>query len=223
DSFQVRYRISGTSNYRYVRVPGNQHSVTLTGLNAYTSYEWVVKCICASAPLQLYSISNTFVTLPGACGTPDSAFFTATNKTTVSAMLSWRTVSGASSYQVRYGVRSSGSWTTTSATSNYLSVSGLQPSTWYEFQVQSVCPGTLSGWSASGVFQTNSVIVLLTRGPYLQQATTSSIYLRWRTNVATSSKVSYGPTPGNLISSVVNTASVTEHIVQLTGLQPDTR
>jgi hypothetical protein len=163
------------------------------------------------------------MTLPASCGTPDVAYFSTTNKTTVSATIGWRNVSGSNSYNIRYAVRYSGNWIYATAATNSLPISNLQPSTWYEFQVQSVCPGSLSSWSASGIFQTNTLTVLITRGPYLQQANTNSIFLRWRTNVAAPSKVSYGTAPGNLISSVTNTISTTEHIVQLTGLQPNTR
>ncbi|MFM9051734.1 MAG: fibronectin type III domain-containing protein, partial [Bacteroidota bacterium] len=223
DSFQVRYRVSGTSNYRYIRIPGNQYSLTLTGLSSFTAYEWVVKCVCSSSPLQLYSISNSFRTLAGSCGTPDVAYFSTTNKTTVSATVGWRNISGATAYNVRYAVRYSGNWIYATSNTNSLPISGLQPSTWYEFQVQSVCPGTFSSWSLSGIFQTNALAVLLTRGPYLQQANHNSIFIRWRTNTAVPSKVSYGITPSNLISSVTISSSTTEHIVQLTGLQSNTR
>ena len=63
----------------------------------------------------------------------------------------------------------------------------------------------------------------ITRGPYLQLATPSSIFVRWRTNVATSTRVLYGTTLGDLDQSVTNAALTTEHVVQLTGLDSDTR
>lgn len=63
----------------------------------------------------------------------------------------------------------------------------------------------------------------ITRGPYLQQGTPSSIVVRWRTSVATPSSVRYGTTPGNFTSTVNDPTSTTEHIVNVTGLQPLTR
>ncbi len=62
----------------------------------------------------------------------------------------------------------------------------------------------------------------VTRGPYLQMSTPSSIVVRWRTGVATDSRVSYGPAQGKLTSQVDQATLRTEHEVQLTGLTPDT-
>lgn len=63
----------------------------------------------------------------------------------------------------------------------------------------------------------------VTRGPYLQQATPSSVIVRWRTATATASHVRYGTDPGNLTSVASDPASVTEHILNVRNLQPDTK
>lgn len=63
----------------------------------------------------------------------------------------------------------------------------------------------------------------LTRGPYLQNSTPSSIVLRWRTSTAENSRVIFGPnfTAQNLTNDLA--ASVTEHSVTLTNLTADTK
>ena len=61
--------------------------------------------------------------------------------------------------------------------------------------------------------------VTVTRGPYLQRASTNGIVIRWRTNVVTGSWVFFGPAPGNLPSLFVD-APGTEHAVTITGLAP---
>ncbi len=61
------------------------------------------------------------------------------------------------------------------------------------------------------------------RGPYLQQGTPGSLVLRWRTDIATDSLVGYGNVPGNFSGVASNGAVVTEHIVTVTNLQPDTK
>jgi len=63
----------------------------------------------------------------------------------------------------------------------------------------------------------------VTRGPYLQMATSSSIVIRWRTDEATDSMVRYGDAPGNLGFTASAPALTTEHEVRLTGLPPGTR
>ncbi len=61
----------------------------------------------------------------------------------------------------------------------------------------------------------------VTRGPYLQNATPSSIVIRWRTGSPTSSEVRFGDAPGSLFSSESLAGSRTEHEIELTGLEPD--
>jgi hypothetical protein len=63
---------------------------------------------------------------------------------------------------------------------------------------------------------------IVTRGPYLQLGTPTSIVVRWRTDVATDSRVRYGGAPGSLMSVADNTTVTTEHQVALTGLTADT-
>lgn len=63
----------------------------------------------------------------------------------------------------------------------------------------------------------------LTRGPYLQKGTPSSVIIRWRSNVATNSTVKYGLTAANLNLSTSDASSLTEHEIQLTGLTPNTK
>ena len=64
---------------------------------------------------------------------------------------------------------------------------------------------------------------VLIRGPYLQVATDTSMMIRWRTDVSTRSRVSYGMEPGKLDKSVTDLSLVTEHKITLHGLQPGTK
>ena len=62
--------------------------------------------------------------------------------------------------------------------------------------------------------------LIVTRGPYLQTGTDSSITVKWRTDINTDSRVSYGTAPG-LLTSYVDVSTLTgEHEVQITGLIP---
>ncbi len=58
----------------------------------------------------------------------------------------------------------------------------------------------------------------ITRGPYLQQATDSSIIVHWRTDVATDSVVRFGTDSAALLQSSTEPVVTTEHTVRLTGL-----
>jgi len=63
----------------------------------------------------------------------------------------------------------------------------------------------------------------VTRGPYLQIGTPNSTIVRWRTNVATDSRVSFGVTQGSLTSVADDATQTTEHEVIVTGLSPATK
>lgn len=64
----------------------------------------------------------------------------------------------------------------------------------------------------------NSTPTSVTRGPYLQTGTPTSILVRWRTDLATDSRVRYGATPGSLTSNADNPTLTTEHEVTVSGL-----
>ena len=62
---------------------------------------------------------------------------------------------------------------------------------------------------------------LITRGPYLQMQTDDSITVHWRTDVATDSVVRFGASAGNLINTVTDAGSRTDHSVVLNNLGAD--
>lgn len=63
----------------------------------------------------------------------------------------------------------------------------------------------------------------ITRGPYLQLQTDSSIIVRWRTDVPTESVVRYGDSPVSLPLSVMGPGTTTEHSVLIDNLAPASR
>ncbi len=63
----------------------------------------------------------------------------------------------------------------------------------------------------------------LTRGPYLQMGGESGINIRWRTDIATTTKANWGIALGNLPNSVTDNILTTEHEITLTGLTADTK
>ena len=69
----------------------------------------------------------------------------------------------------------------------------------------------------------DAAALAVTRGPYLQLGTQSSIVVRWRTDTATDSRVRYGTSPTDLRNVVSDAASTTEHVVKLTGLNSATQ
>jgi hypothetical protein len=60
------------------------------------------------------------------------------------------------------------------------------------------------------------------RGPYLQLVTTSSIFIHWRTDSQTDSKVWYGDDPANLNLTLTDPDNTTDHQINITGLSSNT-
>jgi len=75
----------------------------------------------------------------------------------------------------------------------------------------------------TSVFVSTGAAQSVTRGPYLQIGTPNSTVVRWRTNVATDSRVSFGTTQGSLTSVADNATQTTEHEVLVSGLSPATK
>ncbi|HYP51349.1 MAG TPA: fibronectin type III domain-containing protein, partial [Pyrinomonadaceae bacterium] len=74
-------------------------------------------------------------------------------------------------------------------------------------------------FSASVFAQTASV----TRGAYLQMGTANAMTVRWRTDLATDSRVRFGTTQGSLPQIVDDADLTTEHEVRLTNLNANTK
>ncbi len=63
----------------------------------------------------------------------------------------------------------------------------------------------------------------VTRGPFIQMGNQTGATLRWRTSVATNSRVTWG-TAFNAYSNIIDSAaSKTEHVVRISGLTADTK
>lgn len=104
-----------------------------------------------------YDISNANFTISGsvACNAsvPENLAASAIGANT--ATLNWDAVVGAT-YDVRYRVSGSSSWTTVGASVNTLNLTGLTNSTAYQAQVRSKCGSTNSAYSSSINFTTTS-------------------------------------------------------------------
>lgn len=75
-----------------------------------------------------------------------------------------------------------------------------------------------------GIFSGFSVCAqTIVRGPYLQNPTSSSMVVKWRTDSPTDSRVSYGTSQGLLTNVVDSATQTTEHTVKISGLDPFTQ
>ncbi len=63
----------------------------------------------------------------------------------------------------------------------------------------------------------------VTRGPYLQMGTSTAMTVRWRTDMPSASRVTFGTDIGTLAGSSVVEVPTTEHVVRISGLKPDSQ
>jgi hypothetical protein len=151
-SYNLQWKASSASNWTTV---SNITSTTynLSGLTSATSYQFQVQANCSGTP-GAYSAPFTFTTTGvAACGVP--AGLTSTSVTQISAVISWTSVVGATSYNVQWKTAAATTWTTVSGiTATTYNLNGLLAGTTYNFKVQSNCSVTLSSYSAASSFTT---------------------------------------------------------------------
>lgn len=147
----VQWKASAASGWNTVgAVQGATY--VLAGLSAGTSYQFQVRSDCAASS-SAYAAPASFTTAAAGCAPP--ATLQSTAITSTSATLTWAATSGATSYSVQWKNASANTWTTVNgivATSHGLT--GLAPSTAYQFQVRAVCASGTSGYGTPQNFST---------------------------------------------------------------------
>ena len=158
-------------------------STVNTPNTSYTSGEWDTHS------------NNTFTFLGSHTmdvGTPDpcdvAAGLNSTSVTHNSATLNWGSASGAVSYNLRYRPTGTSTWTETTATASPYGATGLQASSEYEFQVQTVCSASTAAYSVSSIFTTLAEPCNDASGLSSSNITETSADLSWN---AVSGAVSY--------------------------------
>ncbi|MDW8157638.1 MAG: SBBP repeat-containing protein [Bacteroidia bacterium] len=106
---------------------------------------------------------------------------TSINATENSAFVAWQSVSGAQSYNLRYRVVGATSWQTIAGiTSTTQIVTNLRGNTEYEFSVQAVCAGGITGpFSAPRSVRTLEPTCPRPRTPFTIQNSPTSVTVRW--------------------------------------------
>lgn len=177
-SYQLRYRISGTTTWTVVNNVSSPYQ--LGNLVCNTHYQWQVRSVCPTASTIHYSawsVTASFTTLTcnnSACATPTGL---TANVNSQGGLLSWNAVNGAISYNIRYRPANSNIYVNANSTSTFLQIGNLTPGTAYEWQVQAVCAspaGTVnqSAWSAPAFF-TTPLLVTVYPNPASDRATIS--------------------------------------------------
>ncbi len=144
------------------------------------------------------------------CGTPTA--LPATAVTTTTALLNWTGLGSALSYTIQYRVVGTTTWSTTTATADTVTISGLTPATNYEFQVQATCSGGSGSFSGSSTFTTLALPCSVPTGLDTVAVNATSATLSW---VNVTSAVSYtvqyrpvGTASWYIVSTPVNSITI---------------
>lgn len=159
---QTNSYLSSTSDpaeYLDYVLPMKTNLLPLSAVNQVTPYRTVADAMWKKFDISdHYGVKGTFVypgTLP-VCS--DASGVNISSITQTACTVLWNAVTGASGYKVQYKPVSGSAWTTVSAATNSIALSGLAAGTAYEIQVRTDCGGLLySNWTASVNFSTLAV------------------------------------------------------------------
>jgi hypothetical protein len=156
NSYNIQYRIVGNSTWTIISSLLN--TINLTSLLPGNTYEWQVQTVCNSG-FSSYSYVNQFTTIPLVCTAPVNLNLTGIGSTI--ATLNWGSVQGAISYNIEYREIGTTNWINATSLINSHYLINLNPTTNYEWMVQSVCAG--GGLSSFSLIDT--LTTLLTPQP----------------------------------------------------------
>ncbi|MBD2700829.1 fibronectin type III domain-containing protein [Spirosoma sp. BT702] len=193
--YEVQYRQQNTIPWNTISdISGTpsafnqaQISYILRGLTPSTAYQFQVRVICSATSSSTFTSPVNFTTTSCAAPTSGSSF----GATATSVTLSWSpSPTGSLGFNLRYRTAAGpGAYTTVSGISSApYALTGLTPSTAYEFQVESICSTT----STSGFGNTFNFSTPGCNTPSLSSAvvTPTTARLAW-TPTATSYTVEY--------------------------------
>jgi hypothetical protein len=145
NSYTLNYRKSGTANWTSVsNISTNSKSVK--NLSKSVQYQWRVSASCNEQGN--WSRIIGFVAGDNSeC--PKTASMNASNYGETLNLLQWSPSSNAESYTIRVRATDSSAWSINHTNRNFLYVPNLDLCSGYEFQVESNCPATTSGFSSS--------------------------------------------------------------------------
>jgi hypothetical protein len=146
-SYNVDYKLNSSSTWINAASALTNTSVSLTGLNAGSLYDWRVNANCSSSS-SAYASAQFTTQSTAVCNAATG--LAASAITTSSATVSWSAVSGAVNYTVEYKTNASSTWINNGTTAaNSVSISGLTAATLYDWRVTTNCASGSSAAVAS--------------------------------------------------------------------------
>ncbi len=215
-NYEIEYQIAGSNNWQLTTSTTN--SLSITGLQPCTTYEYRVRSLCSATSASTYSTIETFTTGIDASAIP-SALTTNTNPLNGDVTASWAAISGLD-YVLEYQAIGGTSTMVNlpSGTSSY-TFSLLDPCTEYQYRIEAICAISTTG-SGYTAYQTFTTPLAANANPTALMATpdvlTGDIVLTWTGSSGIDYEVEYEPTFGGIASSQI----VSNNTLTLNNLSP---
>lgn len=151
-SYQIEYRIDGTTTWALATSNATGTSHTVNGLLGNVTYNWRIRSNCSGSNSS-FKDGPDFTTGGPVCNPPTG--LTVSGVTSNQATLNWAPVSGAVAYELRYKVAGGSIWTTVPNlnVTNYTLI-GLTFGTTYNWEVRTECSQNYSAYVAGSDFTT---------------------------------------------------------------------
>lgn len=217
--FVVSYRLAGTNN-AWIQIGHTfGSSINVSGLTPGTAYEWCVNQTCIN--FNSNPVIAQFTTATPACAAPTGLYSSAifSNHVTVN----WNSVNYAVQYTVQYKPASSSNWLGSIITSALnTTITGLNPSTLYDWRVMTNCNGSQSSYTAAQFTTAVAVACGVPTGLFANNVTNNSAVLNWNViNGASSYTLQYRIlNTGNWVS--INNLSGTSYLLNNCSLMNTT-
>lgn len=153
-NYMLQYKLNSDTNWTSLFQTENTYQ--FSNLTELTSYTFRVLTQCNSGN-STFTTPYTFTTtaVPTPCNSPDSLYTDVTSPNT--AIIGWRNTPYALQYTVRYKAISNINWIQDTLETLNDTIINLNPTTTYEFQVQTHCANGISTWSNIFNFNTPAV------------------------------------------------------------------
>lgn len=161
DHFEVEYGVQGFTLGNGTPVNVNSNSLTLSDLIPDTYYDVYVRCVCSSTLWGEWALTTFHTDTLPVIDTCSAIFdLTVHNVDTMHAMLSWTYEGDPDHFEAEYGIQgfALGSGTPVNAITNDLTLSDLEPDTYYDVYVRCVCDDELWGEWTMTTFHTDTLV-----------------------------------------------------------------
>jgi hypothetical protein len=220
-TFEIQYGETGFGLGNGTSINSSNTNTTLNGLSSNTNYQVYVRTNCGENGFSDWTGPSSFTTQEQTCNIPtDLQTFNITDN---SATLFWLSSESPISYDVEYGVAGFGlgNGTVITTSNNDFQLTGLLPSTQYEFYVRTNCSSSNSSeYAGPSIFTTEAACSAPFNLDFFNLLA-CSFDIFWSTNDETAWEVEYGEVGFSLGSGTVISTSNT-NIVITDNLSPNT-